>query len=49
MCRDATKGTLRREIKIEFCIACSRGHSTGHFNTKIRCLAEFLTELLRIL
>ena len=38
MCRDVTKGTLRRENKMEFCIAFSRGHSAGHFDTKIRCL-----------
>ena len=37
------------EIKIEFCTACSRERSTGHFDTKIRCVAQFLTELLRIL
>ena len=42
MCKDVTKGTLRRKMKIEFCISCSRGHSTGHFDTKIRCLAQFL-------
>ena len=33
------------KIKIEFCIACS----AGHFGTKIMYLAQFLTELLRIL
>ena len=50
MCRDATKGTLCiGKIKIEFCIACSRGYSVGHFGTKIIYLAQFLTELLRIL
>ena len=47
-------GTQRKEpyvgkIKIEFCIACSRGYSVGHFGTKIMYLAQFLTELLRIL
>ena len=38
MCRHVTKGTVRRAagiIKIEFCIACSRGHSTGHFDLKV--------------
>ena len=47
MGRDVMKGTLRRKIKNEFCIACSRGHSAGHFVTKNRCVAQFLTELLR--
>ena len=28
------------KIKVEFCIACSRGHSAGYFGTKIRCLAK---------
>ena len=37
------------KITIEFCIACSRGYSVGHFGTKIMYLAQFLTELLRIL
>ena len=37
------------KIKIDFCIACSRGYSAGHFGTKIMYLAQFLTELLRIL
>ena len=37
------------KIKIEFCIACSRGYSAGHFGTKIMYLAQFSTELLRIL
>ena len=37
------------KIKIEFCIASSRGYSAGHFGTKIMYLAQFLTELLRIL
>ena len=43
MCLDVTKGTLRREIKIEFCIACSRGHVAGHFGTKIMYLEQFVT------
>ena len=37
------------KLKIEFCIACSRDHSAGHFDTKIRYLVEHLTKLLRIL
>ena len=37
------------KIKIEFCIASCRGYSAGHFGTKIMFLAQFLTELLRIL
>ena len=37
------------KIKIEFCIACSRRYSAGHFGTGIMYLAQFLTELLRIL
>ena len=37
------------EMKIKFCIACSRGHSAGHFGTKNMYIAQFLTELLRIL
>ena len=50
MCHDVTKGSLWvGKIKIEFCIACSRRHSVGHFGTKIMYLAKFLTELLRIL
>ena len=46
-----TKGPYVRKIKIEFCIACrpTRGHSAGQFDTKIRCQAQFLTELLQIL
>ena len=52
MCGGVTKGTYVGKIKIEFCIACSRGHSAGqpgsHFDTKITCLA-LLTELLGIL
>ena len=43
------KGPYVGKIKIEFCIACSRGYSAGHFGTKIMYLAQFLTELLRIL
>ena len=43
------KGPYVGKIKIEFCIACSRGHSAGHFDTKIMYLAQFLTELWRIL
>ena len=43
------KGPYVGNIKIEFCIACSRGHSTDHFGTKIMYLAQFLTELLQIL
>ena len=35
------------KIKIEFCIACSRGHSAGPFGTNIIYLAQFMTELLR--
>ena len=42
-------GPYLEKIKIEVCIASSRGHSAGHFDTKIRCLAQFLTALLRIL
>ena len=36
MCRVVTKETLRRNInkQIEFCIAYSMGHSTGHFDKK---------------
>ena len=45
MCSDVTKGT----IKIEFCIAYSKGHSASHFDTKIRYLAQFFKELLRML
>ena len=37
------------EIKIEFCLACSREYSAGHVGTKIMYLAQFLTELLGIL
>ena len=48
MCRDVTKRTLGK-IKIEFGIAYSRGHSAVYFGTKIIYLAQFLTELLRIL
>ena len=45
MCRDVTKGTIRRKMGIEFCIECSRGHSAGHFGIKIRYLAQFLHEV----
>ena len=38
------KGPYVGKIKIEFCIACSRGHSAGHFGTKIMYLAKFLAE-----
>ena len=37
------------KIKIEIYIACSRGYPAGHFGRKIMYLAQFLTELLRIL
>ena len=37
------------KIKIEFCRACPRGYSSGHFGTKIMYLAQLWTELLRIL
>ena len=37
------------KAEIEFCMACSRGHFIGHSDTRIRSLAEFLTELLPIL
>ena len=43
------KGPYVGKIKLEFCLACTKEHSTPHFNTKIRCLAQFLTELLQIL
>ena len=43
------KGSYVGNIKIEFCIACSKGHSTDHFGTKIMYLAQFLTEGLRFL
>ena len=49
MGRDATKEPYVGKIKIEFCIAYSRGCSACHFGTKIMYLAQFLTELLRIL
>ena len=42
MCQGVTKGTLRRRNKIEFCIACFKGYSAGCFNTKIKCLTQFL-------
>ena len=35
-------------MKIEFGIACYEGHSADHFETKIRSLVPFLTELLRV-
>ena len=47
MCRDVKKGTLHRKIKNSF--VCFRGHSTGHFDTNIMGLAQFLTELLPFL
>ena len=43
------KGPYVGKIKIEFCIACSRGHSAGYFCTKTMYLAQILTELLQIL
>ena len=43
------KGPYVRKIKIEFCIACSRGYSASHFGSKIMYLAQFLMELLQIL
>ena len=43
------KGPYVGKIKIEFCKACYGGYSAGHFGTKIMYLAQFLTELLRIL
>ena len=47
------KGPYVGNIKIEFCIACSRGHSACHFGTQIMypCVhvaAQILPELLRI-
>ena len=48
MCRDTTKGTLRRENQ-KFSIACSRRYSAGHFGKKIMYLEQVLTELLQIL
>ena len=45
LCRDVSQG----KIKIEFCMACSRRHSAGHFDTKLRCLAHLLTVILQIL
>ena len=38
-----------RKIKIELCISCSTEHSTGHFDTKITCLAQYSAEILQIL
>ena len=43
------KGPYVGNIIIEFCIACSRGHSIDHFGTQIIYLAQLLTGLLRIL
>ena len=40
-------GPYVRKIKIEICISYSRGHSAGHFDTKIRYLAQFFTEFLQ--
>ena len=34
------------KIKIEFYIACSEGHSTGHLKTKIRSLTQFFTKFI---
>ena len=34
---------------MEFCIDYSKGHCADHFGISIRCLAQFLVELLRIL
>ena len=46
LCRDVTKGTLcRKNIISGLHIASSRRHCAGHFETKIRCLAQVLTEL----
>ena len=49
MTRGVTKETLRMMSKFQFCIACSREHFVGHFDTKLKCLAQILTELLRFL
>ena len=35
------KGPYVIKIKIEFCVSCSRGHSTSHLYAKITCLAQF--------
>ena len=35
--------------QVELCIACSGEYFFDHFETKIRSLAQFLTELLQIL
>ena len=48
MCRDVKKGTLHRKNK-KMSFVCFRGHSTGHFDTNIMVLAQFLTELLPFL
>ena len=49
MCCAVTKGTLSQKNKNKVCVACSEGHSYVHFRKKGRSLAQFLTELLRIL
>ena len=43
VCPDVIKEKLHRKMKIEFCIASSRGHSAGHLDTKIRGLPQFLS------
>ena len=40
------KGRYVGNIKIEFCIACSRGHSTDHFGTTIMYLAQLLITVI---
>ena len=35
MCEDVMKKALHKKTKFRFCIACSRGHSAGHFDTKV--------------
>ena len=42
------KGPYVGKINIKFRIAYSRGHSDRRFDTKIRCLAQFMADLLRI-
>ena len=42
------KGPYVGKINIKFRIAYSRGHSDRRFDTKIRYLAQFMAELLRI-
>ena len=42
------KGPKAGKLKIEFCITSPRGHSACHIDTKMKCLAQFLTALLRI-